>query len=236
MAVAILAGSMAGFLLLGALVPRGAALVTGQLALVALPIALAVMHREPRLLGLRLPRATPVIAAVLIGCSLWYVNLRAVTWLFEHDLLPTSGDKERLDQLVDRGSLATALVTLALLPPLCEELVFRGVFARGLATRMPAILAIAISAVAFSAYHFSVLQAVPTFVLGLALATLAVRADSIVPAIVAHALNNGIAVLVTRDALPPVTAWIDRNPTAMLVGCASCAAAGVALAVVAEIR
>lgn len=109
---------------------------------------------------------------------------------------------------------------------------FRGVLARGLAGRMPLWAAAAISAAVFSAYHLSLVQALPTLTLGLALAAVAIRADSAAPAIVAHALNNAIAIAVSRDELPALAGWLDHHADDALWIAIAVAAAGLVLALV----
>jgi membrane protease YdiL (CAAX protease family) len=112
----------------------------------------------------------------------------------------------------------------------CEEIVFRGVLARSLGRRASLIAAAAISAVVFSAYHLSLVQALPTLVLGLVLAVIAIRADSAVPGMLAHAVNNALVIAVSRGALPELAGWLDRHPAAGLVGCAAATAGGVVIA------
>ncbi|MBM4389547.1 MAG: CPBP family intramembrane metalloprotease [Deltaproteobacteria bacterium] len=88
-----------------------------------------------------------------------------------------------------------SLLCLAVLPAICEELLFRGAFL-GLWRRPPgrwqAVLA---TALAFGAMHASIFRLAPTAALGVVLGALALRSRSVVPGIAAHGLNNGIAVL-----------------------------------------
>ena len=135
-----------------------------------------------------------------------------------------------LQQLVDRPSLALVLATVAVVPALCEELVFRGVLARGLAARLGLPIAVAGSAALFAAYHLNAAQLLPTFTLGLARGLIAVRAASAVPAMVGHFLNNACAVAIARDELPEVSRALAAHPSAALLGCALATAAGLALA------
>jgi len=226
----IIAGTMATFILAALVVPRSAILVTGQLILLVIPVVAALLlHRRTwhRTLGLALPRPHYLLAATLIGLAAWYVNLRLVS------LLPIRPTAPHLEQLVEAPPLVEVLVTLALLPPLCEEVLFRGVLTRGLARGqrrgLHAAFAIVVSALAFSLYHLSPLQAVPTFTLGLALAYLTVRADSILPAVLAHTINNAIAITIARDEVPPLTRFLDHNPQIALAGSIALVAGGLAI-------
>ena len=69
-----------------------------------------------------------------------------------------------------------------------------------------------------------------TFPLGLALAFLTIRAKSIVPAMLAHFLNNAIVIVLQRDDLPAIGQVLSDHPGATLGGALVVAAGGLALA------
>lgn len=229
-AITVLSVAFATFIVAGGVaVAAGAsqlaALAIGDVMLVAVPvIACARTHRPAAALGLVRPRARLLAAALLIGASAWLVNF----WVISLLPLP-EGKVGQLERLVEQPSLPVALVGIALVPAICEELLFRGVVLRGLASRFIPAAAIALSAVLFSAYHLSIVQALPTFTLGLALGLLAQRGGSIAPSVLAHLLNNTIAVLVQRRALPG-EAWIDQHLGAAVAIAAAMTAAGVVIA------
>lgn len=235
-ALAVTAGAWAGMLGLGvvvALVGGGVtfAVAAGQLALAATAvIAARLAGRDRRALGLAPARARMMLAAALVGASAWYVNLRIV------ELLPLrTEDGGALGRFVQLPPLWVVLIAVVAVPAVCEELVFRGVLLRGLATRLVPWVAAAASAVVFSLYHLNPLQMIPTLLLGLALAAIALRAGSAIPGMIAHALNNAIAVLIARHELPWLasrddTGVLDRHPTAALVVAATLVVAGLALA------
>jgi membrane protease YdiL (CAAX protease family) len=164
----------------------------GEVGLAVLPLAYALRRGDLGLLGLRLPRARFVVAAILVGASFWYVNALVVELVFPSDA------GKGLEKLVTEPPLALVLACAAILPAIAEEVVFRGLLARSLANRLPVAAAAVISAAVFAAYHFNLVQALPTFTLGLALAYITLRADSILPAMIAHAINNTIAIVLTR--------------------------------------
>lgn len=209
--------------------PLSVALALGQLCLLVVPvIATRVARLGPLALGLGRPPARPLLAAVLIGVSAWYINIRLVA-LFEVPEVTV------FEQVLDRWSLATSLFAIALLPAICEEVVFRGVLLRGLATRFRAPIAIALSAVVFSAYHMNLVQLLPTFTLGIAFGIIALRAASVVPTMLAHFLNNGIAIVIARVDLPVLanrdgTGLFDRHPTLTLAGATALTTTGIAIA------
>jgi membrane protease YdiL (CAAX protease family) len=224
---AIVTATMASYLCVPLLVPPELALIAAQAVLAVVPVigvAIARPARPLAALGLRGARLGTFVAAVLIGATAWYVNIRLAS------LLPLPRRQTRLlEELVERPSLAHALAAYALVPALCEEILFRGVLARALAHRFTLGAAAALSALAFSAYHLSVAQALPTLTLGFLLGLLAIRADSVAPAIAAHAINNALAIAMSRRELPAIAGAFDRHPTLALVGCAVATTAGIAL-------
>jgi membrane protease YdiL (CAAX protease family) len=224
---AIVLAAVATFYLTAAVIVPGNGFVIAQLMLATIPVVVAISRGHGLgALGIAAPRLIYVVAAMLIGMSMWYLNWRLV------DIVRPPGDTKALDEVTTRTSLGAALVLIAILPPICEEIVFRGVLARSLATKLPAMAAAAITALVFSAYHLSAMQAIPTFTLGFVLSVLAIRADSIVPAVIAHALNNAVAVVIARDDVPAVDRWFDAHPTGALCACSAATGAGIALAII----
>jgi sodium transport system permease protein len=231
-AAGIVLAAIGSYLVAAAVVPTRWWFVAAQLALaVVAGAAVGIVHRPRPLaaLGLRGARLRFFAAAIAVGATAWYLNAGLVEWLFAKLALPRE-QAIHLQELVDRPPLWRALAMFAVLPAVCEELVFRGVLARSIGRRTSLIAAAAISAAVFSAYHLSLVQALPTLTLGMMLAVIAIRADSIAPAIVAHALNNALAIAVSRDALPWMTGWLGRHPVAGLAGCAVVTATGVMVA------
>ena len=233
LAVGTLLAGIATFFVFGAIAQATGmspltALVASELAFLAIP--LVVMRRmglTRQALGLRAPARFAgryVGAAVLIGCTAWYLNMRLV------ELLPLpEGNLRTLADLVDQPSLPLTLLTIAVIPAICEEVMFRGVVLGALATRFVPLAAVVLSALLFSFYHLSVIQLLPTFTLGLVLGAMALRGGSVFPAMLAHFLNNALAVVVSRHEPRALVAWLDVHPTAALIACGASTAAGLAL-------
>ena len=197
----------------------------GELALVALPIALALRARSPAaVLGHARPRARFVVAAVLVGASIWYANLWIAHWV-------RFDDDRGLGNAIDRDALALTIVGFAFVPAACEELVFRGVLARALARRLPVIAAIAISAAVFALFHMRLVQLAPTFTLGLAFGAIAVRADSAIPTMIGHAINNAIAVAISRGHFADQLNWLFAHDRLSIPASFVLVATGVAIAI-----
>ena len=85
-------------------------------------------------------------------------------------------------------------VSVGLMAPLAEEMVFRGAILRELLrwSSRPWV-AIAISAVFFAAAHMNPAQLPHAFLIGLLLGWMYYRTDSIIPGVVYHWVNNSVA-------------------------------------------
>ncbi len=211
--VQVLLGGLVGGLVAAAI---GYLVVTLELVLIARGSEISLgLHRAP----LRF-----FVAALLIGLACWYVDLRLVS------AIEPPGDTKKLEAAVSHASLFGALVSVAVLPALAEELLFRGVLARSLASRH-ALLAIGVSAIVFSAYHLDPVQIVGTFPLALALGTLAVRSGSILPCMIAHFLNNAVVIVLMHVEAPGVVRMLDQHPTGVFITACVMVTGGLALAV-----
>lgn len=96
------------------------------------------------------------------------------------------------------------LVTLAITPAICEELLFRGYVQRQLERGAGLRTGIILSGVLFGLYHLRLSQALPLIVLGIYLAYLVWRTGSLWPAIAVHFFNNALAVA--------IGAYVSRRP------------------------
>jgi membrane protease YdiL (CAAX protease family) len=229
-AVGVATGAVAAFILVAAALPPGLpALALAQvIGLAGVPIGAALLLRRPLAsLGLARPRALALVGAALFGATFWYVNLR--TWSPLIGLLDQSELPALERRLLGGPSLPWRLLAIAVVPAVCEELVMRGALARSLQP-LGTRTAILISAAAFAAFHVSLLRLGPTFTLGLVLGALVLRTGTLWPAVVAHLVNNALALLVADNALPGITEITTAHPDLVLVGALAVAGGGIALA------
>jgi membrane protease YdiL (CAAX protease family) len=84
---------------------------------------------------------------------------------------------------------------VAVIPPILEEIVFRGIILRGFLKRYTPWASIILSSLLFAAMHINVWQMIPAFFAGLLLGYIFYRTGSLMAVIFAHAVNNATAVL-----------------------------------------
>ncbi|MBN2830420.1 MAG: CPBP family intramembrane metalloprotease [Candidatus Cloacimonetes bacterium] len=112
---------------------------------------------------------------------------------------------------MDEFSLGKALMIIAVLPGFCEEMMFRGFMYRFFENGKKWFPIVA-SAMLFAIYHLDMFRLLPAFLLGLYLGFLLQRTNSIYITILAHSLNNGIAVLLSRfQEVPWMQVFISDN-------------------------
>ena len=105
-----------------------------------------------------------------------------------------SGNYEIPIPMYNFGYLILDLIILAVLPAICEELIFRGIIFSGL-RQYGEIKAVFLSATLFMLIHSSVEQTVYPFFVGVVLALLMLKTNNIIYPIILHFLNNAIVVV-----------------------------------------
>lgn len=91
--------------------------------------------------------------------------------------------------------LALLLLLIAIVAPIAEELFFRGMLYPVLRQRWSVHWAIVINALLFALIHFIPILLPGLFFVGLVLAWVRERTDSVIPGILLHCLQNGLVVL-----------------------------------------
>jgi hypothetical protein len=105
------------------------------------------------------------------------------------------GMKQVFEIVRDLHQLALSLLLLAVLAPLVEELVFRGLLYGWLAGRWGGNVGWIVSSLAFAAAHTEPAHIILVFPLGLLFGWLRKRTDSLLPSLVAHIANNSLALV-----------------------------------------
>ncbi len=95
------------------------------------------------------------------------------------------------------GRAVAALVVIAVLPAFFEELLFRGVLVFGSEREVGTVKTIFITGFCFSLMHTSLEQTVYQFIAGCLFAFVAVRAQSILPCILMHFINNAVTIIIS---------------------------------------
>lgn len=174
-----------------------------------LPVALlfAFQHSRDVTGYLRLRRVDALtlglaVAGIVAGQPVVQWLARVNQWILPDALAGFDADQLRLIEAVLAGEFTWVFLvgTLALVPGLCEELLFRGYVQRQFERAAGPLLAVGFSGLVFGLYHLRPTHVLPLVAIGVYLAYLTWRTGSVVPSIVAHVVHNGIAVTATRFA------------------------------------
>lgn len=116
------------------------------------------------------------------------------------------------------GVMWLGLFHIALVPAFAEEILFRGYVLRAFQKSWGIVIAIVVSGFVFAIFHLQLTNLLPLATLGILLAVVTWLSGSIWPAVFAHFVNNGAAVIagtyfpdvafadLTPETLPPV--WV----------------------------
>lgn len=168
--------------------------------------ALGVLRRKVSWaeLGVRPAPRLWLLAAIVI--ALFFIPVRVVIGLGVQQLLrlPMDNLEARADILAsDRswvGFISTLLMAGAVIP-FAEELFFRGVLYGWLRGRYGMWIGIAVSALVFAIAHADIAIGVSNLILGLVLAWVYERSQSLWVPFAIHAVNNSLAVALLYAAL-----------------------------------
>jgi len=150
------------------------------------------------------------LAAALMALGTFVLAYQAVTFCLDMSVVdPAALAHMRGGASGETPSFLTAIVSQAVLPPVFEEALFRGLVLQALAATMSKRSAVVISALYFAAMHGQIERVPDTFLLGLLYGWVFVRTGSLLPSMLAHALHNGLGVWIDRTQAPPGT---DGSP------------------------
>jgi len=170
-------------------------------------------------------RTLPVIAQTVLLLIVIQPIIWTLSWL--NAQIPFSdgymafeeGQMEMLkDFLTGDHIILMTLIHVGLVPSICEEILYRGYVQRAFEKNWGIWTAIIVSGLLFGLYHIRLTQVIPLAVIGMLLAWIVWKSDSIFPAMAGHFVNNGGSVLLaslypeymmeqmTASELPPV--WL----------------------------
>ncbi len=125
--------------------------------------------------------------------SLSELNTLFLSWLerFGYQPLPV------VLPSMDGMGIVGVLLVVAVLPAVCEELLFRGLLMDGIKV-FGTLGAVLLCGGLFALYHQSPTQTVYQFCCGVAFALIAIRSGSILPTVLSHFLNNATIILLAK--------------------------------------
>jgi hypothetical protein len=182
--------------------------LVGQLLFILVPTLILTRLRYGaivRPLRLRLPAFSQVVV-VLIGVFALQQVLQGYMLLQEQiplppviqrwvDLIREMFEATYRLLITAENPLEFTLVvfTVAVVPAICEEMLFRGLVQRDLESLMSGVRSAVIAGVVFALYHLNPFSLVPLIVLGVTFGLIVYRSGSLILAMLAHFQNNFLA-------------------------------------------
>jgi uncharacterized protein len=129
------------------------------------------------------------VAMIIIGFRLAYDN-SLIYWVNKipmPDFINKAFEEIAITPIV-------MILTVAVIAPIFEEVIFRGILLRGMANKMNHTLALVVSALFFAMLHMNIPQGINAFFLGLIIGSLYLKTGSIYLCIFAHFINNSVGI------------------------------------------
>ena len=98
---------------------------------------------------------------------------------------------------LDGFGFVGVLITVAVLPAVFEEIIFRGLLLKGMKS-FGTVGAVLLNGVLFALYHQNPAQTLYQFCCGAAFAVVTIRAGSILPTVLSHFLNNALIIVLMK--------------------------------------
>lgn len=105
------------------------------------------------------------------------------------------GNYEKTSNALMGGSLFMQILSLAVIVPIAEEFIYRGLVFTGLTKVMEAKYAIFAASLLFGLFHFNLLQGTYAFLLSLLLICIYMKCRTIIAPIIVHSVANFVAVI-----------------------------------------
>ena len=167
-----------------------------QLIILSIPLVMAIYTKKDlkKTYSLRKPKAVPALGAcifILGIISVGIVITSIVSSVFKES---SEASYESLKDIMDNGFVITLLI-VALLPAICEEMMFRGYIFAAVREKYRPVVAMIFVAVCFGLYHMSISRLFVTGLLGFGLCMSTYYTKSIFPGMLMHFINNSYSVI-----------------------------------------
>jgi len=116
-------------------------------------------------------------------------------------LYQVSDEYDKIAEIMYQGNVVLELVALAILTPIVEELIFRGLMYTQLTEFMKKKHAIIVASLIFGLYHGNFLQAVYAFALGLLMIYVYERFHTLLAPILFHIGANALGILISETSI-----------------------------------
>lgn len=167
-----------------------------QIMIIGLPLIFAYYIKLDfkKIFSIKIPKIKHIIGAILLwGSAYILVNLSSQILL--HIFPQNMEIIENLNHALYQEKFLINLLVIALMPAICEEMLFRGFIFTSFKSKKGVKMAIIGSAILFGFMHIDFIRIVPTAILGISFAFAVYKSESIFVSMLMHFINNGLVVL-----------------------------------------
>ena len=193
-------------------------------SLVAIPVVYADYKRDLMLsgkFGLKNPITSHQVKQLFAAIGLTVCLSIALNNIISMSpLISMSEEYQNASDAFYGSSIWLELLGSALITPFLEELLHRGVVFGRLRKMMGMWPAVLVSAFIFAVLHFNIVQFAYAFLLGIVFALFVEKTGRLYPAVIAHVVANGIAVIRTETGFLQGT--VDGSVSAWLISVGLC--------------
>ena len=137
-----------------------------------------------------------IAGAGISGVSYLWIMLAKNIPAFQESL----SAMEAANKSIESGSGLELILTVVIVAPLIEELLFRGIVFRSLQKVFPIWISIMLSAIMFGAYHMNLIQTVYATFMGIVAGIIYYKTNRLIYPMIVHAANNFIGA--TQSFIP----------------------------------
>ena len=159
-------------------------------AFVAENTSLKIIHA---VMGFSRTSSKAIMIALLIGILLWISDYLYQVYFLQNDL-----SQDAKLWLTRHNEQIITFISMVVLAPIVEEIILRGIFLQSLNRYMNNLLAIFVVSTIFTLLHDSYEQWPTLFIASTIYCWLTLHYKSILPAIVAHILNNALTFVLYK--------------------------------------
>lgn len=164
--------------------------------------------------SLRLPKLRYILGGFIVWFGGYFII--NITTRILISLFPEGADVlEAVNSSVMMDSFFASLIVVALIPAICEEILFRGFLLGAFKgeSKKSKIWAVVMVGILFGIMHLNFIRIVPTAILGILFAYCALATKSIWTSVFMHFLNNGFSVCALYITQKYLRIAIDTNVT-----------------------
>lgn len=134
------------------------------------------------------------VALIIIGFRIAYDN----SLIYWANMIPMPDFISRAFEELAMSPIILIL-TAVVIAPIYEEVIFRGILLKGMASKINPTLALVVSALFFAMLHMNFPQGINAFLLGLVIGSIYLNTGSIYLCIFAHFVNNSVGISTSME-------------------------------------